>query len=223
MNKRHKVHPHAGGIFIRRLLSGLACNDGVAEFIYVKRCYHLLTALSYPLTSIRRHHGFCASLLVLLYLEQLVQSVDVCPFALVCHHKKCLNMVMIIRIQLLQGVTNHIFLEGHIIDVWTNTAGNGSLWLGTDKLICIRIPRLSLHLYQFDVIAVFLQDIHTHKQIAEAEGGLGDVHLVLHHQFLSACERLLVPHNVLQVAIVRHVAVYLCQFAHLETALSQRL
>ena len=175
-------------------------------------------ALSYPLTSIGCHHCFCTSLLVLLYLEQLVQTVYVGSLTLVGHHQVSLNVVRAAK-----RLTYHILLEGHVIDVGTDTAGNGPLWLGTDKLILFWIPRLSLHLYQFNVVTIFLQDIHTHKQVAKAESSLSDVHLVLHHQFLSAFERLLVPHDVLQVTIVRHIAVYLCQFAHLETTLSQRL
>ncbi|MDY6243318.1 MAG: hypothetical protein SPL82_05420 [Lachnospiraceae bacterium] len=160
--------------------------DKIAEFIHIERCYHLHLTLGYPLASIGRHYGLSTPLLVLLNLEQLVQTVDISTFALVGHHQESLDAVVLVGIQLFQGLAYYILLEGYIIDIGTNAAGYGSLRPRTDKLIRIWIPRLGLYLYQFDVVAIFLQNIHTHKQITETESRLSDVHLVALHQFLGA-------------------------------------
>ena len=72
------------------------------------------------------------------------------------------------------------------------------------------------------MVTVALQHIDPHKQIAIAEGCLGDVHLLLLHKFLGATQRRVVV-QFLDVVLRRHPAINLGKLTHLETTFCQRL
>ena len=187
LDEGYKLHALAGGVLCI-LLCRLTSNHLVADVVDVEGRHHLYLAGCYQLSGIVGHHGFRASVVVLDNLEQLVQSVNVCPFALVSHHQEGLDSKGFIGVQRLQGIHDDVLLEGYIIDVGADAALDGPFRFRTDKSIFVRIPRLGLDLNEFDIVTMLLQDIDAHKQIAKAESCLGNVHLVALHQFLCALQ-----------------------------------
>ena len=119
-------------------------------------------------------------------------------------------------------MSDDILLESHVIDIRPYTALNTTLWPTPFKFVFIRIPGLCLDLNQVNYMAVSLKDVHPHEQVAELECRLGDVHMMLLHQFLGACQRAFIVF-LLDIVFQRHLAIDFGEFSHLEATLGQRL